>query len=884
MCLNRYKIPSFISKCLDKILPVSDNSYLKGDYEEIYRSICREKNSYKANIWITGQIIKSSISYLADSLKWDTLMYKNYLKTAIRSISRNKTTSFINIFGLSIGIAFSLLAFLFVDHEYSFDKFHSDPDSIFRVWTDSYNPRMGTMKANAVPYQLTLDFRDLFPEVEFITNVANQEMIINKDGLIFREMVSFVDSEFFKIFSFPILQGNTANPVINRNSVVISSEVAGKYFENEDPVGKILKVTIQDYSKEYIVSAVIDNCKEISTLHFNFLISFEEFKSRLNPQFLRGYGAWISSMYIKLIPGTNVEELREKIHHIDDQIDQNLRPGRTRRYNLMNIKEIHIETELDLKTDNVSNPLYSYIFLGLGGIVLTIACINFMILSTGLSAKRVKEVGVRKVMGAYRSSLIRQFLGEAIIMSLIALISGIIISILFLPVFNDLTGKNLEFVLSLKFLIIMLAGTLIVGFIAGSYPAIYQSNFKPVIVLKRSSGGSKKSIFIRFLVIIQFSLSIVLIIVMVVFRQQLIFLQEKNLGFNHEKVIEINMNTNPANADQILERYRNEIVNDRRIISVSGSSSSYGSGIRGNLTQLGFEQSDGERIFINYSIIDQEYFNTMGIEVIEGRNFSKEFGTDPEIALIINEKAVEVNGLNYPIGKKPEWIGPGSQKIIGVINDFHYGSLHNEIEPLLFCLTNKPVDTDVLKSVVGGWPHYYKYALIRIGEGDPRLIINFLREAWKKVSPNLPFEMNFLDQTIQSFYESEQKWGEVVNYASIFAIFVACLGMFGLSLASSQKRIKEIGIRKVFGASTTRIVLLISIELIMLVVLSTILAFPAAFYVCSEWLQNFAYRIDLTVFSFILSSLGVLFIAAITISFQILKAANSDPVDAIRYE
>ncbi|MFC1493297.1 ABC transporter permease [candidate division KSB1 bacterium] len=884
MSEKQYRIPEFIDRFLDHILPESDSQYLKGDYEEIYDRICRERNVIKAKFWITRQLLKSTFLYYTDSTLWGAIMFKNYLKTAFRSISRNKITSFINIFGLSIGIAFSLLAFLFVDHEYSYDKFHKDSDRIFRVWSDNYNPRFGPMKMPSASLRLIDDFKNLYPEVGHITRMSHLQGLIGKEDKLYREMISFVDSDFFRIFNYPIIKGSMIDPTGDLSSIVISSDMAEKYFPGENPVGKKIEITLSGKREEYFITSVIDNCNSTSSIKFDFLMSIDKFISMQSRQYLESYNIYLTTMYFKLKQEADIDELRDKVLRINEHINQPIREGSTKLYRLQSLSEIHLDTEVVSYGYNSSNPLFSYIFAGLGGVVLIIACINFMILSIGLSAKRIREIGVRKVIGAFRSSLIKQFLGEAVLMSFIALGAGIVIAILFLPVFNELSGKSLEFALNIKLLLMMGLLALSVGFISGSYPAIFQSKFDPVRVLKGASGGTGRSIFSKCLVIIQFSLSILLIITTFVFQRQLNFLHEKNLGFDQEKVLEINLNTNAENGANILERYRNEIISDSRITSVAGTSSNYSTGIRGGMTQLGFEAQGEERIFINYSVIDYDYLETMGIKIVAGRNFSKGFGTDPENALIINETAVRNFDLKDPIGKKMDWIGPGSQKIVGVIKDFHYGSLHNEIEPLLLCLTDTPVDNDNLKSAIGGFPQFYKFAVIKISEGDPRPVIDHLRTVWQDVSPNSPFEFQFVDDTIQLFYESEQKWGKIINYASVFAVIVACLGLFGLSLISSQKRIKEIGIRKVLGASSGRIVKLISAELILLVAFSSILAFPAAYFITNKWLQNFAYKIDLTIMIFIISGLLVLIIAALTISFQTIKAANSNPVESLRYE
>ncbi|MFC1492508.1 ABC transporter permease, partial [candidate division KSB1 bacterium] len=660
-----------------------------------------------------------------------------------------------------------------------------------------------------------------------------------------------------------------------------------KYFSGEDPLGKVLNISRGRNEEEYIVSAVVDNKKEQSSIQFDFLGNAQKWISTMNQRMLQAYLGLNPMTFIRLNPDTDVDNFRQKLLKIDEHIDQGIMPGMTVEYRPENIKKIHLDTEVNSRQTVSSDPFYSYILSGLGGVVLLIACINYMTLSIGLSVRRNKEVGVRKVIGAVKQQLVRQYLGETVISSIFALAAGIVLAVLLLPLFNEIAGKNLAFTPDLKLTLMMLGLVVFIGIIAGSYPALVQSGFDPVRVFRGNAKTGRKNILSKGLVIIQFSISIFLIVLTTVFQKQLNYISEKDLGYDQERLVEINLNASPDNAVQIFERFKNEIKNNDRIVNVAATSQNYGNFSESVFwTRYQYFDAAGEERFVHFNQISYDFLETNGIELVKGRNFSKDFGSDPDNAILVNEAAVKYYGFDDPLNKRINKLGNDTQTIIGVVKDFHFASLHGEIKPLILGLTTNSFNLD-RSNGVGVWGqmfHNYNYAIVKISEGNILPVLDYLKDSWKKVSPESPYSLQFVDETIQAYYESEQKWGRIINYASIFAVVIACLGLFGLTLIAVQERIKEIGIRKVMGATQSSIVTIISKDLLLLVAFANIIAWPSAYFVMSKWLESFAYRIGLDISIFLISGLIVLAIALITVCFQALKAANTNPVNSLRYE
>jgi len=858
-----------------------------GDLEEMYHQIVADSGITPARRWYRRQAMKSVPFLVRNLIYWSMEMFLNYLKIALRNVRRNRINTVVNVFGLSIGIAFSLLIFLYITDEYSYDEFHEDADSTYLVWTYVDNPRYGISRMGATPIPLADDLKRLYPQVEHVVRISDTEALVRRPDYVFNEKLMFVDPGFFSVFSFPIIQGNRTNPLDDRQSVVISREAAEKYFPGENPIGRTLEISRRGKSIDFTVTAVVDNMKRSSSIPFDFLLNYDIYYDSASSFMKTNYNTHNPLTFIKLMPGTDTESLRSSLFNIDDHIDQKLLEGVVKEYRLENLRDIHLSRDFENSTMIMNNPVYSYILAGIGGIILLIACINFMTLSVGLSFKRTKEVGIRKVMGAYKLQLIKQFLGEAVLLSILAVTAGIVLAVCALPLFNGISGKDLVFHIDFRMLLLLPLLALTVGCISGFYPAVIQSGIEPVQIFRSRIKTGGKKLFGKILVVIQFSLSIFLIITTVVFHRQLHFISARNLGFEQERLVEISLNRITDDPVRQFELFRNEIINDNRIAGIAAASSFYGLSY-GNgevfWTRLGFKDGGGERKYIHYNRVSYDYVNTMGLEIVAGRDFSREFGSDAENAVIINEAAAKYLNLQDPLNKSIEDLAKPGQKIIGVVRDFHFASLHGEIKPLLLSLTDNSIDDDKLSGLYGFWPQNYNTVVLRISKSTSLQIIDDLKETWVRLFPDSPFEVKFVDETIQQFYESERKWGRIINYSAIFAVFIACLGLFGLSLIAAEQKIREIGIRKVLGAGTGRIVVHVSKHLLILVAAANIFSWPAAYYVAEVWLRDFAYRTDLTFSVFIASGLLACMIAAATISFHSIKTARSNPVDTLRYE
>lgn len=874
------KPPRFANRLLGLLLFEEERNEKLGDLEEVFGYIAGERGIFEARLWYWIQVFKTIPACLENIIYWRKTMLKNYLIIALRNITKNKVISFINIFGLSIGIAFFILVFLFVKSEYSFDTFHHNHENIYRVNSESTNKNRHRI-GSYTPMRLADDLKRLYPEIEKTIRMCRKTVIIRDSRSSFHETVHMVEKNFFNAFSFPILKGNQSNPLDDHHAIVLSKEMAQKYFKNRDPIGKKLNLEFYDKKRDFLVSAVYDRKAKESSFAFDFLVSFDVYKERFKGKFMMtSYGANGGETYVRLNTGTKIQDFNRKLAMIGNHINLDLPKGITVKYSLQPLADIHLDNKIAHTLAVVSNPVYSYILSGLGLLVLFIGCINFLTLALGRSASRAKEVGIRKVVGANKSHLANQYLGEAVLISGFALLAGMVLASIMLPVFNELAGKEIVFKFDTPFLIAILSITLLVGIAAGSYPAVVLSQFNPVKVLRGATDTRSKNHFSRILVVVQFMLSIFLIIATLTMKKQLNYMTGMNLGFDRERLVEIAMNSSQKVSDQVFQRFKNETGRHNMILNISAAATPYGT----DWTELGIGEPGTEppRFFFNQ--VDYDYLDTMGIELIAGRNFSRDYGSDKTDAVIVNEKFVKEFGLKEPLNK---WIpGPfkNNPRIIGVVKNFNYASLHENVRPLAMSLNHKTTAAKYSSLNTPAWPPFLDYIIVRIDKGDPRPVINVLEANWRKASPGSPIEINFVDDTIDNHYLSEKRWGKIVNYASIFAIFIASLGLFGLSMLLTEKRLKEIGIRKVFGAATGRLVLFVSRDLLILVAAANIFAWPFSYFAINTWLQNFAYRIDIDLSLFLLTGFLVMSAAGITISYQTFKAALLNPIDIIRYE
>ena len=814
-------------------------------------------------------------------------MFKNYFKIALRNLTRNKIYSFINITGLAVGITCFITLALFVIDELGYDKFNEKAGQIYRVFVSSkINGQESVNSKTAAPLGVTLQ-KD-FPEVMNYARIGyfGQYNFRYKDKYFRENDVYTADPTYFDIFTLPFVYGDPKTALVKPNSIVISETAAKKYFRNENPLGKTF---IVNNESTFLITGVMKDFPQKSHFSCNFLLSMSTYPITENNNWL---DLWYTT-YIVLKKGTEVQEFENKmkqavLNYVGPQAESILNismkdflsKGNTYGFYIQPLTSIYLlsqsEYGIDTNTEwgNVrsSNVTYSYIFLAIAVFILLIAVINFMNLATARSEKRAKEVGIRKTLGSNKFKLISQFIAESIFMCFLSVILALVFLQFVLPLFNQFVdrGLKLEFFNNPYTIPLLIIFTILVGILAGSYPAFYLSSFQPVHVIKSNAGrGSRKRSLRSLLVIIQFAISITLITGTIIIKNQLDFIQNKNLGFNKEHLIAIN---NASALGSRLETFKQEILRSPNVVSTTSSSLMFESGIPGG-GYLYNKASGTDVITSQFLDVDYDFVKTYQIKMKLGRFFSKEFSTD-STAVVLNEAMLKECKTTNPLGqdlfriKMPD--GMKTYKIIGVVYNFNYESLHQTIRPLVFHLSPVKQAATILT--------------IRVHSDDLRGTIASLERIWREFAGSEYFNCTFLDQNLARMYEAEDKIGTITTVFSILAIFIACLGLFGLAAFVTEQRIKEIGIRKVLGASVIEIVLLLSKEFTKWVILANLIAWPVAFYVMNNWLQDFAYRIDIGWLVFVVSGLIALIIALATVSYQAVKAAISNPVESLRYE
>ena len=805
-------------------------------------------------------------------------MFKNYLKIALRTFLDQKLYSAINIFGLSLGIACCILIFLFIKNELSYDRFNTNADSIVRVLTETEEAN-GEIEFDAyqpmpeVPALLTE-----YPEIVHATRLSTGGAILTYGENSFHETIMFTDPDIFSMFDIKFISGNSAAALRDPNEIVLTKEMAQKYFNKENPVGKQILMRTPAGSEAFVVSGVTESMPSNSTLQFDFLMNIQKHR-----MYERAKDRWTSSngsAYLQLAGGVKPEELNRKLpafvqKYFGKIIERRQQTGYlSKKPNsfqllLQPLKDVHLDTRIKYSPDDIGNPTYCYILGGIALLVLIIACINFVTLTIGRSANRTKEVGVRKTLGASRTQLIKQFWSEAILFSAIAIFIGAVLAEVLLPTFNQIAGKQLF----LSFFDLGLIGALaclmlLTGILSGIYPSLFLSKFEPAAVLKGRFKIGGKNIFTKILITFQFGLSILLICSALILSKQINFLISSNLGFQPQQVAVLPAYAKPSDVETIADRLKNKVKYNPNILNISVTSGAFTHGY----DISGFKYNGENKEAFVYRV-DENYLPTLKIPLVEGRNFIKGSANDRDHGMIVNEAFLKSMGWSRPaIGK--HLTGTDDEQlsqlnVIGVVKDFHFRSFREEIRPeIMFMLPDWPLD-DIL---------------IRIAPANMTQTVQYLKKIWKEINPDTPFELTFMDQDFQKLYEREMRWGRIVNYASIFAIFLACLGLFGLATIAVNNRSKEIGIRKVLGASGTGILRIISADFLKLVLLANFIAWPAAYFAASKYLENYAYRISLTPMVFITSGFMVFIISFLTIAGKIIKAIRSNPVKALRYE
>lgn len=802
-------------------------------------------------------------------------MFKNYLKVALRYLKRHKGYTIINTIGLAVGIACCILIMLFVKSEWSFDRFHSKSDRIHRAWLEEHY-QGEILRSLATPIPLGPVLKAGLPEAEATCRIGSLRPPVRLNNSTFTDPVSIVDSNFFQVFDFELIQGNTKNPFSTKNSIILTEEIAKKYFGNTNPVGKNIALTLGTDTLLFTVTALAKNPRLESSLQFGMLIPFSNAPHVWSENARTKAWSNVSvETYVLLKEDASTSQVHTKIASImNPLVANNYKPGEY-IVQLQPLKDLHFGTTLPADVEKPSDPKYSYILSTIGILILLIACINFVTLSIGRSTTRAMEVGVRKVLGAERQQLIRQFWGEALLLTVLAMLIGIGMAFLFQGQFNQLANRELTFSINGFTLLFCILLLLIIGLLAGIYPAFVLSNFKPIEVLKGKLRAGNIGLFRRALIVGQFVASIVMIIGTFSIGKQLDYLQTKDLGYKKEHIVVVSTNKPRRDGNKIAQLFKSTVQKNPQVTAVTASLYSmaeYG------WMNLGYIDDKELLRQFKFNAIDADFVSAMNLKVIAGRNFSK----DPVDSnyVLINEAFVKEYGWKEPIGQKLP--GKYAHTVIGVVKDFHIESLHTPITPAILAL--KPDSIFSRSSDVSYDAAPRPRISVRFAGGNLQDHIEFLRTSWKSVAGDQEFDYRFLDDALNVAYEQEQRLGKMVNYASFLSIFIACMGLFGLATLVVVRRTKEIGIRKVLGADVIRIVLLLSKDFVVLVTIASLIASPIAWWGLNNWLQDFAYRIDIPWITFLFAALLALVVALLTVSIQAIKAALANPVKSLRTE
>jgi putative ABC transport system permease protein len=843
------------------------NPHLRGDFDEEFSLVYETGGFFRAWFWYWTHLLRSLPVFIKDILYWRFVMFKNYLKFAIRNIIKHKGCSFINILGLSVGLACFMLIMLFVQHELSVDKHHKNPDRIYRVQGAngrqlSTAPAVGKWIAeNIIEAEKVVRFKfrhDYLVKYRPHNDRTRERTIIVRD-------FGWSDPTVFDVFSFPAISGDTGTALDDPFALVLTESVAQRLFGSENPIGKTLEVNNRF---EYHVTAVIEDLKR-THLRFDVLAPFENLGKIIGQSELDSFDSWNLATFVLLSENHDTTAVASKITDLfHDRLKELWNIDFV--FALFPLEDIFFSDWSSFRNHG-SRPLV-FVFMAVAVFILLIACVNFLNLSTARASLRAKEVGIKKVVGSTRKSLIIQFLGESVLFSLISFVAAVGLVSLFLPEFNRLMQRNLamNYFAYPLILLVFFAIAVLVGILAGIYPAFYLSAFRPVSVLKgQSTKGIRSGIFRKFLISFQFTVSIILIIATLVVLKQIQYIRNKDLGFQKEHIVYMEIPRNKDIRDN-KQAFKNRLMQHPLIRNVT-----YSQGRPGLVYNWeGFEYQ-GERNGYAIFTVDPDYVDVYGLEILAGRNFSREKSTDPYRTCLLNETAVRQLGLEKPVGTilRHDDLGGSSFpvkdiEVIGVVRDFHYQTLQFEIQPMMF-----------------GWndPWLWMISVKIAAERVPETLAH-IEKTWKEFSPGFPFDYHFIDELVDSQYKNEERLAKTIGYFAVLGIFIACLGLFGLASFLAEQRTKEIGVRKVLGASVGRILMLQSKEFSRWVLAGNVVAWPLGYYAMNLWLADFAYRTDISVWSFLTAAVLALSIALLAVGYQSIRAATANPVDSLRYE
>jgi putative ABC transport system permease protein len=861
--------PPKLAKFLLRLLSSQekDDAYF-GDIEEIFSERFEQLGLIRAKRWYWREVVKAIPRIITESVRWRSVMFMNYLKIAVRNMKRHEGYSAINIIGLAIGITCCLYIFLHVQQELSYDRYHEDAGRIYRIacrWEGE--AVMLSLPLNSFPVADVI--KERYSEVESIGRLGRRDRVLIRygDKVFYENGLLPAEPEIFDIFHIPLLKGGPIGKLAQPNTIILTERMAEKYLGSEDPIGKSIQINNADFE----IIGVVQNAPVNTHLYYDFIASIREFYTEEEMR------AWTLSRvytYVKLVAGTDVDTFGSKIRSLSDSFLGKDFPFQ--RFHLLQpVTGIHLNSRLLYELKPPGNKAYILIFSAVGLLILLIACLNFINLATAISVHRSREVGMRRVIGAQRSQIIRQFLLESSLIALSAVVLSVGLTYLSMPYFMKAFSMEIMLtdVLRPTVFLMLLGCTLLIGVGAGSYPAFFLSRFNPVPSLKGAKGGAvrSRSRLRQALVVLQFAISVGLIISTLVMYKQIDYMKNASLGFDKQQKLII-----PATGVSLKEKYqtvKSEYLSHALVSGVTVSSSVPGREIESwGVHKL--EQTEEYAVDMKHFFIDEDFLPEYGIELSSGRNFRGYRAADAQ-ACLLNEAAVKFLGwasAEEALGQKLV-VGPEDnvETVIGVIRDFHFQGLQSVIEP------------QVLDFVDSQWFHL-NIITLNVYTSDLKEVLVFAEKTWNKLFPGRPFEYSFLDEDFNRLYITEDVRSRIFGVFALLGLFVACLGLLGLASFAAEQRTKEIGIRKMLGASVSGIVLMLSREFTKWVVIANAVAFPVVYFVMSQWLQNFAYRTSIPLWVFILSALSTLVLALITVFFQAIKAATANPVDSLRYE
>jgi putative ABC transport system permease protein len=865
--------PRFLYVLLRTFIRRDMQLYVLGDFDEEYEEIARKSGIRAANRWFRKHFFQSLPRIIIDTMIWRFDMFKNYLTVSLRNMSRQKVFSLINILGVAIALMVCLWIFLFIQDEFSYDRFHENADSVYSVVQNDYH---FNIKRRYTMVHTGPALKETFPDIEYAVRFSHAEVIVQQGDNYFQERCDFADKDFFMMFSFNLIQGDPITVFDRESAVVLTTDLARKYFGNQDPMGKTLTVSIGEVRKDYLVTGLVEEVPSNTLLQFQMLMNIKELAKIYGPEEITNRNWSQVYTFIQLKEGVSSKAIEAGLPAFFEQYFGPLIEDRKGRGSwneegptislwLQDLKDIYLYSQ-GIEGATESRISISYVLGGLGLLILFIACINFTNLSIGRASSRMVEIGMRKILGAHRKNLIRQFWSEALLTVFFAMLIGLAAGTALLPLFNRLAMKNIQEadVFTLPNLVTFGVAVILLSVLAGLYPGMALSRILPQQIFRGNLKLGGKNILTRTLTIAQFSASIFLIIASLIVAKQVRYIFAKDLGYDREEVVVIKTfeRRNYDINTQIFDIFEAETASLPYIKSVSGCvfplSSEVGSG---KLTY------NDKRLDFDFTSVHYNFCETMGIRFIAGGDYSRQASPDID-PIIVNEAFIKAFEIENPIGTIlfPK---PPPTQIIGVVEDFHFWNLKQAIQPTLIMLDKRTGPRNLL---------------VRIDSSDISRAISGLEKIWKKAQPNKPFDYRFEDAIFQQKYAEEKRWSGIVFFASFFAVLISCMGLVGITTLAISRRVKEVGIRRVLGAPILKICSLLSWEYLVLVSISNLIAWPLGYYFMRKWIEAYAYRTEIDLGIFLLAGFLSLAVALITIGFIVFRAASANPVESLRYE